>query len=136
MKMLINLYISLIVNLFMINCQPIYYANIPTCIEKIIIDAELEDSKEYEVVVIDKFNNHYINKFTTNIDSKLEIDIEKYPHQLFNSYAGSFLLIIKDDCVQVNPIICDTQYNSISLIFYSNVSDLDSNEFKIGCCNE
>lgn len=111
-------------------CPSCYPINLPECPGVITVNAGLEPNTNYYYVIVDKFQNKYTKKVTTDEDGAFEIVEADLPAGLFNAHAGLFELSVKknaNDCAPQNLDMCGTTYTCVQIQF-ETVTDVSDDE--------
>jgi hypothetical protein len=98
-------------------CDTCYEAKIDSCAETIMLDAGLEPSTDYIVIIKDKFNSTFKLAVTSGVDGKLEFNTSALPVGLLNPFAGAFTLTVQlaEECTDTELTLCETQYTCVAI---------------------
>jgi hypothetical protein len=108
-------------------CDVCYKTTLPTCVEEIIVDAQLEANTEYTWVIEDKFGRKYSKVETTDGDGLLTISVEDLPVGLFTAFSGSFTLIILNALGETVSFTYDElDYTCIQFSFFEQEGVLEA----------
>lgn len=107
-----------------VNCDECYELSVSDCLP-ITINTNLTPSTSYWLICLDKFANRYDVAFTSDASGDFIIDVDDFPANLFNEYAGKFEFVVSLSQTNVSPVamtINSTTYNCIIA------------EWSVNCC--
>jgi len=106
-------------------CDTIFRITLPTPgsnaeLADIAVKAQLAASTAYWYIVTDKFGNQYVKEVNTDGNGAFTLAVADFPAGLFNPYAGSFQLQVKQtlqDAVPQQLKFCNVTYDTIQMDF-------------------
>ena len=117
------------------SCSQCYTAQVPECIEFLLINAIIGDESTYIVIKItDSHGNVYFIEGEYS-DGRVKVDfkIEHLPKNLSNRYAGAMTIELLYMNVIQTMTICGKEYTCITLDVINN--NLSLTDYYIGCAS-
>lgn len=106
------------------SCNSCYEISLPACRDIIAVKLGLAADSQFTWVITDKFGNKYSEEVTTDGSGNFEVDTTELPDELFNAYAGKFILTIINSGDQTQAFeINDTEYSCIAMSFHESDKD-------------
>ncbi len=106
-------------------CETCFKINLPSCIERIYIEAGLDDTTDYTFTITDKFGAKYKGDVEVAYGGNFFIDLtdeDIFPAGLFTQHSGTFLLQISEPgpyCDVITTLsFCDSDYDCVEFSFY------------------
>lgn len=119
------------------SCSQCYTAQVPECIDELLIYAKIDDDVPNIILIkiTDSHGNvYYLN--AENLDGIITIDIanSSLPKNLLNRYAGTITLEVMNSVgVAATMTICGKEYTCITLDVINN--NLSLRDYYIGCAS-
>jgi hypothetical protein len=106
-------------------CNNIFLVKLPApppapAVYSITVKAGLTAARQYWYIITDKFGKTYAKQLTADVDGSFELSLADFPTGLFNPYAGSFLLQVKETLQDEagQPLtFCAKSYDTICMEF-------------------
>lgn len=117
------------------SCSQCFTAQVPECIESLIIYNTLIDVPDNMEIGIKIVNNHgnvyFIEGDYSGDRVKVDFTNEHLPKNLFNRYSGAITIEFLNNSGLINMLICGKEYTCITLDVINN--NLSLPEYSIGC---